>query len=298
MEMHSGNRKNLLFSSAGIQGIIEELPLSKLKASPRSIREGIDGIEQLAESIKQNGLLQPIVVRPKADYFEIIAGHRRCCACKLLKLRKVSCYIVALDDRSAFEASLVENIQRRTMNPLEEAEAFKKYVDEFGWGSVTDLAKKIGKSASYVSKRISLLDLPEDVLARIRTNDIAPSVAEELLHINNSYQQSELALLISRHHLSIKKARQLINNDDIGYDNVANPPVAESRIIEYEKAFDRMILSLRVALSRVASITEDLQDDWIVHEVILHHKNTLHMEIDALLRDKKRLSRRQSKLLD
>ncbi len=100
-----------------IPGIIEDVDISRHKHSPYS-RSGLSDAYDLANSINQKGLLQPIVVRPKEEYFEIIAGNRRVHACKLLGWKKIPCHIVELNDREAFEASLIENIQRQTLNPL------------------------------------------------------------------------------------------------------------------------------------------------------------------------------------
>ncbi len=132
------------------------------------LRTDMHQIPELASSIRQKGLLQPIIVPIKDDHFEIVAGNRRYEACKSLGWRKITCHIEELDDREAFEIALMENIQRSTLNPVDEAKAFQSYVSNFGWGGVTDLASKIGKSVSYVTKRIALLTLPPDVISSIR----------------------------------------------------------------------------------------------------------------------------------
>jgi ParB family chromosome partitioning protein len=86
--------------------------MSKIKYSPKSLRTGHATIEELVDSIRAKGLLQPIVVRPKDAHFEIVAGNRRCKACEVLRWKKITCHVVNLDDKQAFEASLIENIQR------------------------------------------------------------------------------------------------------------------------------------------------------------------------------------------
>ena len=106
--------------------------------------------------------------------------------------RKITCHVVELDDKEAFEVSLTENVQRKTLNPLEEARAFKTYVSDFGWGGASDLAIRLGKSASYVTKRIRLLELPTDVLDSITDSVIGTSVAEELCSVKDKSKQSEL----------------------------------------------------------------------------------------------------------
>ena len=156
-----------LYSSSFLTGVIQDIDTSRIRP-PEKLLRSTHGLEELTGSIKQKGLLQPILVRTKETYFEIVAGNRRYQSCKALGWKKVACHVVELDDREAFEISLVENVQRKTLSPLEEARAFKLYVSDYGWGGVSSLAEKIGKSASYVTKRIKLLDLPSDMLESIR----------------------------------------------------------------------------------------------------------------------------------
>jgi ParB family transcriptional regulator, chromosome partitioning protein len=149
--------------SATASGFIGDIDISKIRQS-KNIRQIVPDIDELSKSIEQKGLLQPILVRTLDGYFEVVAGNRRYCACKALGWKKIACHIIELDDREAFEVSLIENIQRKTISPLDEATAFKAYVCDFGWGGVSDLASRIGKSLSYITKRIKLLNLPSDVL--------------------------------------------------------------------------------------------------------------------------------------
>lgn len=97
-------------------------------------------------SIQQKGLLEPIVVRPVEKAFEVVAGNRRFEACKKLGWRSIPCHVVELDDKEAFEVSILENVQRETLNPIEEGRAYRNYVDECGYGGESELARKIGKS--------------------------------------------------------------------------------------------------------------------------------------------------------
>ena len=158
-----------------------DLNLSELRPPLNQIRK-IDNLNGLMRSILENGLLQPIIVRIINDknHYEIVAGYRRYSACKKLGWKKIPCQIVDLTDIEAFEISIVENVQRKTLNPLDEAKAFKKYVYDNGWGSASELATKLGKSVPYITKRIMLLDLPSDVTRAINENLLVPSIAEEL----------------------------------------------------------------------------------------------------------------------
>ena len=133
---------------------MEEIEISNILPPQNKLRSVLEDVNELAQSIKRLGLLQPIIVRSNKVDFEIIAGNRRFKACKILGLKKILCHIVQLDDRSAFEVSLVENVQNHSLHPVDEGLAFKKYVHEFGWGGISELAHKICKSPSYVSRRI------------------------------------------------------------------------------------------------------------------------------------------------
>jgi len=161
-----------------------DLNLSELRPPLNQIRE-VDNLDGLTRSILEKGLLQPIIVRIINDknFYEIVAGYRRYSACKKLGWKKIPCQILNLTDTEAFEISIVENVQRKTLNPIDEAKAFKKYVYDNGWGSASELATKLGKSVAYITKRIMLLDLPSDVTKAINENLLVPSIAEELFSI-------------------------------------------------------------------------------------------------------------------
>ena len=280
-----------LSSSNIIPGIIEDIAVSRLKHSPNP-RSELNDVYDLANSINQKGLLQPILVRSKEEYFEIIAGNRRFNACKLLRWKKIACHIVELDDREAFEASLIENIQRQTLNPLDEAKAFKTYVDDFGWGGITQLAQRLGKNPSYVTRRIKLLDLPSDVLDSITKSLISPSAAEELISLDR-VQQSELAMLIGSRHLSITKVRSILTNRNNGYDFKRSEgtrfrPTYDEKMSKICRSFDKCIIGLKTGMYRIREVIEDNEDNWLIQEVLMQHNAMIHAQIDLLLRQKKR----------
>ncbi|MGZ5547406.1 MAG: ParB/RepB/Spo0J family partition protein, partial [Nitrososphaeraceae archaeon] len=147
--------------------IIEQIEIKMIRPSSFAVRDKFqkycEDDESLIISIREHGLIQPILIRPLSHGFEIVAGHRRYQACKSLRWRFIPCKIREMTNKQAFEIQLSENIQRKSMDPIEEAEAFRRYVIDFGWGGVSDLAKKIGKSEEYVSHRIQLLKLSEEI---------------------------------------------------------------------------------------------------------------------------------------
>lgn len=286
-----------LFSSSPlILGLIDDVDICRIKRSPNSYRNHNVDIEELAHSIKEKGLLQPILVRTIESYFEIVSGNRRYNACKSLGWRKIICHILELDDKEAFEISLIENIQRKTIEPKEEAQAFRNYTLGFGWGGISDLAAKIGKSISYVQRRIRLLDLPSEVLDSISDSSISASVAEELLPIQDKEKQSELTRLISRNRLSSRKVRSLVKDlkEDSSYGSCDDDRFLSAvKIVDIDrntqKSFDKSIIALRVALNKIGSVISEIEDNWIVYEILLQHKNMLHNHIDLLIKQKKKL---------
>jgi ParB family transcriptional regulator, chromosome partitioning protein len=285
----------VLINSAGfassIPGIIGDVALSKIRYSVNRVRPK-SSVEELVDSIRENGLLQPIVVRPLNGYFEIVAGNRRRMACEMLRWRKLPCHIVELDDKRAFEYSLVENIQRQSLSVMEEAEAFKVYVADFGWGGVSELARKIGKSPSYITKRINLLDLPADVIDSITNRSLNASLGDELRPIKDQSRQSELASLIIQRHLSLRKARGILSPYKTGIVLDADDESNGNTLEHKQKVFDKLIVTLRVALNNVGALINDNEDDWLTREILMQHKNSLHNQIDLLIKEKKKLNPR------
>jgi ParB family transcriptional regulator, chromosome partitioning protein len=289
----------LEYNSSIIPGLIQDLGIYQIKSCNvcrAATNEFDNDLENLCQSIRQKGLLQPIVVRAKERYFEVVAGNRRYNACKILGWRKIACHILELDDREAFEVSLAENIQRQTLTPLEEANAFKKYVSDFGWGGVTNLALKINKSPSYVTKRINLLDLSPDVLNCVNNSKTPVSIAEELHKITDKSEQTELGLIISSRHLSFRKARKLIKNNCGGIQE--NKPynsfsyrdkVIEDDVEKTNRSFDKSIVALRVAMNRIGEVIQGIaSDNWVMCEILMQHKNMLHSQIDLLIKEKRK----------
>lgn len=277
--------------STDLWGSLEDLNISDITLPTNQLRSNMNNLEELADSIRKIGLLQPIIVRSNnSESFEIVAGNRRFSACKKLGLRKIPCHIVELDDKKAFEVSVIENVQRRTLNPIEEGLAFKKYVNEFGWGSVSELAKKLSKSKSYVCRRIKLIELPKDVKELISNSEVKATIGEELFPINDKHIQSKLTRLIQEKHLSsrmvrkiIKEVRINVKDKDVFYYNESK---SDSEIIH--KSFDKAIIALRISVRKLATIIENLDGKWMFYDILMEHKQVLHQQIDLLIKEKRK----------
>jgi ParB family chromosome partitioning protein len=267
--------------------------------SSNNPRNEVDDINELIVSISKIGLLQPIVVRTVNNHFEVIAGVRRYSACRRLGWRKISCHVVELDDKAAFEVALIENLHRRSLSVLEESLAFKKYISDFGWGSVLELAKKISKSPSYVSKRISLLELPPEVVNLISQSEIDVSTAEELLSLKDKQKQHELAVKISTNHLSSKKVRQLVSDSSNHYQTFDEITESEGYLVSYGsndrqrnfyRSIDKTIITLKIAVKKLVSLIEN-EDNWLLYEILIQHKNSLVVQIDILIKERKKVNK-------
>jgi ParB family chromosome partitioning protein len=295
----------VISSTDSLSGVIDDIDISKIRHPKNQLRTGSYDVTELGASIRRSGLLQPIIVRMvTGQHYEIVAGNRRYEACKSLGWRKITCHIEELDDRAAFEVSLIENIQRRTLSPVEEAEAFRRYVTDFGWGGVSNLANKIGKSVSFVTKRIALLRLPPEILESINESTLSTSAAEELCFVKNTNKQSELAKIIAQRHLTLRKVRQMV--ETIGDQDRENTLVIESNNNNIQKdlrhqmqrSLDKSIIILKIALNKLDAIINDTRDNtWLTHEILLQHRRMLHNQIDILLREKRKTEHRLVKML-
>jgi ParB family chromosome partitioning protein len=186
---------------------------------------------------------------------------------------------------------MIENIQRRTLTIIEEATAFRRYVNEFGWGGVTELAKILSKSPSYVSKRIRLLDLPKSIQDMIGESKISVSNGEELLLLNENTKCSQLEMLVEDKALSSKELRRVIKDQKNSLDPT-DDIVFYSKLDEKKerilKSFDKSIIALRIALGRLGSNIETVEDDWTIFEILMNHKNIINAQIDLLFRERRK----------
>lgn len=272
-------------------GIIEDLSISKIKLPRNQLRSKQD-LEELSSSISQKGLLEPIIVRTIDDkpFYEVVAGCRRYLACKKIGRRKITCQITDLDDKEAYEVSIIENVQRMTLAVMDEARAFKTYVCDYGWGGVSELAAKLGKSVSYVTKRIMLLNLPKEVKESIIERTLSPSIAQELFYLQDEKDKSDLARLIINRHLPTKRVRKMVKqmNDDKYVDESEVRHITHHNL-EIQKLFDKTIITLRIAMNRIGTIIDDTEDDWIINEMLMQHKRRLHEQIDILIKQRKKM---------
>ncbi|MEM5777477.1 MAG: ParB/RepB/Spo0J family partition protein [Candidatus Aenigmatarchaeota archaeon] len=286
---------------------VNEIDISRLIHSKNILRENLEELDELVQSIREHGLLNPLIVRAKDGMFEIIAGHRRFEACKRLGWTKIPCRVLEADDRQAYEISLIENVQRQTLNPIEEAKAYKKYVEEYGWGGISQLAKKIGKSQEYISRRLALLNLPEEVKEKIMRRRINPSIAQELTVIEDKKTITKVSEIIIGKRFTVKKVRQLVKMvregvpvekamEYLPYMNEETISLHEANLTCLEKALkalDKSVNALKLSQELINRIIEESGEKWIIRT----HLTELKDQINNLTNQTIKIKNKSKKVL-
>lgn len=190
---------------------IKELPVEKVVPNPEQPRMTFheQPLQELAASIREHGVLQPILVRPAGDNFQIIAGERRWRASKLAGKETIPAIIERFDDATALEIALIENLQREDLSPLDEAIIYKKMTDELGY-SIRNLAGKLGKDKGYVENRLRLATAPEDVREMVAARYDTLSAAYELMKIEDKRRRRSLAKQVVAGKLTLIRLRDKV----------------------------------------------------------------------------------------
>jgi len=199
-----------LLVGGGVEPELAHLPVETIHANPRQPRKRFDGeaASALAESIRAQGLVQPVVVRPReAGGFELIAGERRWRAAREAGVPTVPALVREADDRDSLVLSLVENVAREQLSAVEEARAYAMLIDEFGL-SLGDLSGRVGKAKPTVSNRLRLLDLPDDVLSLVERGDLTEGHARAVLAVPDQDGRRRLARQIVRRAMSVRAAER------------------------------------------------------------------------------------------
>ena len=161
------------------------------KSQPRTVFDE-EAISTLADSIKEHGLLQPILVRPYKDGYQIVAGERRWRACRLLGMTEIPAVVSEMTDIEVAQAAIVENLQRENLNPIEEAEGFKELADKYNM-TQEEIAQKVGRSRSAITNALRLLTLPDEIVKMLSNGDSTTGHAKAILAVDNAETQLMLA---------------------------------------------------------------------------------------------------------
>ncbi len=241
-----------LIESRATHAQIREVPVAKILPNPAQPRLSYeeDSLTELADSIREHGVLQPILVRPVGSQFELIAGERRWRASRMAQREAIPAIVVEFDDETALEVSIIENLQREDVSPLEEASMFRKMTD-LGY-SVRQLAQKIGKDKGYVENRMRLADAPPEIRDLVSVRKDTISHAYELMKIRDERTRRRLAKRVAAGELSLAKLRAITG----GGAPEANETAAPKRrartvagVVAAAKSTDDSLVNNRVRLA-------------------------------------------------
>ena len=192
---------------------VSTVDINLIKANEEQPRKYFDDekIANLAQSIKEHGIIQPIVLRKEDDYYTIVAGERRWRAAKSIGLKDIPAIVMELSSKQVLEISLIENIQREDLNPIEEAFAYKKLIDEFNI-TQEELAAKLGKSRTTITNSMRLLNLDKTVQDYLIEGVITEGHGRAILGLNDKSKHKEIAQKIIDEGLSVRQVEGLIRN--------------------------------------------------------------------------------------
>lgn len=199
-------------TKASEQQSLQELAIDKIQPSPYQPRKHFDenALNELAESIRQQGILQPLVVRPKADRFELIAGERRWRAAQLARIETVPAVVKSLDEQSTAAIIIIENLQREDLRPLEQAQALDRLKNEFGMQHQA-IADAVGMSRVAVTNYLRLLQLTQPVKQMLEDKQLEMGHCRALLSLD-AYEQLQVAQQVVDKHLSVRQTEEWIQN--------------------------------------------------------------------------------------
>ena len=203
---------NLLSAEGGRTTGVRNVPIDRIEANPQNPRLLFEAaaLEELAASIREHGVLQPVLLRPLgANQFQLVAGERRWRAARLAGLATIPALIEELDDDAAMEIAIIENLQREDLSPLEEASMYDRMIKDHGY-SVRRLAQKLGKDKGYLENRLRLADAPQEVRDLVSVRKDTLSHAYELMKVEDPKKRRRLAAQVARGELTLVKLREKI----------------------------------------------------------------------------------------
>jgi ParB family transcriptional regulator, chromosome partitioning protein len=231
---------------------IFELPTNMIVPNPDQPRVEFDeaSLQELADSIKKHGLLQPILVRPEGGKYQIIAGERRWQACRAIGLEKVPVRVQAVDKDKVLTLALIENLQRSDLNAMEEARGYKKLLEQDGI-TQTELAETVSKSRSAITNALRLLELPEEVQEALVEGKLTAGHARAILSLKNDEDRIRLADKIIQEKLSVRDAEAAAKFSGVMAAGQKGTRTAAPRVFKTTARMLRQRLSTKVSVKTV-----------------------------------------------
>ncbi|WP_003544183.1 ParB/RepB/Spo0J family partition protein [Desulfotomaculum nigrificans] len=251
------------------QGMLKEIRVSDIRPNPKQPRLRMDQekLMELVESIREYGVVQPVVVRVRpGGGYELIAGERRWRACQQLGLEYIPAVVREFGELQSAAIALIENLQRENLNPLEEATAYKRLMDEFQL-TQDEVSQRVGKSRPQITNMLRLLSLPNEIKVWLNTGELSVGHARALLGLDSRQQQIDLANLIIKKNLSVRQVEDMVRTIN-KKNETGEPPKKKDKpkkpeIIEIEDQL-RSVLGTKVQIKtnkRGGKIEIDFYDD-------------------------------------
>jgi ParB family chromosome partitioning protein len=235
---------------------VSQIPVSKIHPNPSQPRTEFDpeALTELAESVSRNGIIQPIIVRPDADGYQLIAGERRWRAAAQAGLATIPAIVRTATDSESLELALIENIQRQDLNPIEQAKAYKDLIERFAL-TQDDAAARLGKKRSSVANMLRLLDLPQDIQDAVSRGTLSMGHARALLALPSRDEERRLAARIQREDLSVRQTERIIS------DRLRRTPTATGQEEPKPPHILDLEAKLREALATRVTIAQHQHDE-------------------------------------
>lgn len=244
-----GRGLDALLSSSidGEQEQVREIPTENIHARTDQPRKRFEegSLQELADSIREHGILQPVLVRPIEDGYEIIAGERRWRAAQLAGLSRVPVVVRDINEQQAAEISLIENIQRDDLTVVEEAQAYRRLSDQFGYTQEI-IAERIGKSRAYVANTLRILKLPDEVLQMLEKGELNAGHVRPLLSLTSAKEQIAAAREITANNLNVRQVEAKVKSKRIKLDIPVDKPI---ELVEIQEKL-QMHFATRAAVTK------------------------------------------------
>ncbi|RJX23534.1 MAG: ParB/RepB/Spo0J family partition protein [Dethiobacter sp.] len=263
---------------------VTEIPIEKIKPNPQQPRKDFaaEKLRELADTIKTYGVIQPVILHKENESYILVAGERRFRAAQLVGLRTIPAIIKEYYSKELMEIALVENLQREDLNPLEEADAYKRLIEEFGFIQ-EELSQKVGRSRSAIANSLRLLSLDDEVKKHLTEGRMSPGQARPLLSLSSPEEQRQLALKIINKSLTARDVENLVKNlkrkkesPDIKKEKDAEKQLQQLLIIDLEE-------KIRKRYGTKVNIKKDTKEGKI--EIYFYGEEDLERLLDLLLKE-------------
>lgn len=250
-DVEISTRENEETEAAFQEGIIF-LDINEIKPNSKQPRKSFqdEKIDELAKSIEAHGIIQPIMVRPAGEGYEIVAGERRWRAARRASLKQIPCIVRDLSEEQNMLVAIIENMQREDLNPMEEADALNQMITRFGL-TQEEVSKSVGKSRPYITNALRLLKLPGQIQDMVVQGDLTNGHARTLLAMKDERRQLQLANRVINEGLSVRETENMVNKENEGGDKKAvkaKPRAKNREIMDMEEEL-KMALGTKVAIN-------------------------------------------------